>query len=138
MRSEAVGAERRAAFESVHGGTVLVFERRRGGDLAAAAVAALVAQRRKIPLDLVLHRSRCRPEIAEARMLAMYLTHVVLGRSYSQVGQFFGRDRTTVAHACARIEDLRDETSFEDEVTSFEEAIGAIGADERESRHAAG
>ncbi|MHB1104242.1 MAG: helix-turn-helix domain-containing protein, partial [Devosia sp.] len=114
------------------------FERARGGDGAAAAVAALVGRRRNVPMDQLLHRSRCKPEIAEARMLAMYLTHVMLGRTYSEVGQFFGRDRTTVAHACARIEDMRDAPGFEDEVSAFEAAIGAIDADGRERRHAAG
>lgn len=138
MRSETGEAERRPALGRAGSGRVVVFERRRGGDRAAAAVAALVAQRRNIPLELLLHHSRCKPGIAEARMLAMYLVHVVLGRNYSQVGQFFSRDRTTVAHACARIEDLRDEPRFEDEVLAFEAAIGAAGADGWESRRAAG
>jgi chromosomal replication initiation ATPase DnaA len=138
MRSETVEAERRSAFGRAISARVIAFERSRGGDHAAAAVARLVAGRRKIPLDLLLHRSRCKPEIAEARMLAMYLVHVMLGRTYSQVGQFFGRDRTTVAHACSRIEDLRDEPRFEAEVLALEEAIDAIGADGEGNVHAAG
>jgi chromosomal replication initiation ATPase DnaA len=138
MRSEAVEAERRSAFGRATSARVIAFERSRSGDRAAAAVTLLVAQRREIPLDLLLHRSRCKPEIAEARMLAMYLVHVMLGRTYSQVGQFFGRDRTTVAHACSRIEDLRDEPRFEAEVLALEEAIDAIGADGEGNVHAAG
>jgi hypothetical protein len=138
MRSEGVRAERRSAFERTGGAVVLRFECRRGGDPAAAAVAALVARRRNIPMDLLLHRSRCKPEIAEARMLAMYLVHIMLGRTYSEVGQFFGRDRTTVAHACARIEDLRDDPRFEDEVLACEGSIGAIEVEDGEARHEAG
>lgn len=137
MRSEAGEAERRTAFESTGRGRIVAFARR-GTDRAAAFIAALVAQRRGVPLELLLHRHRCRPEIAEARMLAMYLTHVLLGRTYSEVGEFFGRDRTTVAHACARIEDLRDEPRFEDEVASFEQMIGAVAASGSERCHAAG
>ena len=34
--------------------------------------------------------------VAVARQLAMYLMHVALGWQYAEVGQFFGRDRTTV------------------------------------------
>ena len=138
MRSEGVGAERGSAFEGTDSAVVVRFEPRAGGDRAAAVVARLVARRRNIPMEQLLHRWRCRPEIAEARMLAMYLVHVVLGRTYSEVGQFFGRDRTTVAHACARIEDRRDEPGFEDEVLALEGAIGAFTADQRGSAHAAG
>lgn len=68
-------------------------------------------------------------------MLAMYLVHVVLSRSYSEIGDFFGRDRTTVAHACARIEDMRDCPKFDAEVASLE---GAIEWTRGETRHAAG
>ncbi len=38
--------------------------------------------------------------IAFARQVAIYLSHVRLGLSYSAAGRFFGRDRTTAAHAC--------------------------------------
>lgn len=138
MRSEAVGEERRTALGRMGGARVIMFDPRRGGDRAAAAVAALVAQRRQVPLELLLHRWRCKPEIAQARMLAMYLVHVMLGRTYSEVGQYFGRDRTTVAHACARIEDMRDAPDFDDEVCRLEQAIGAIDADAVERNHAAG
>ncbi len=56
-----------------------------------------------------LRRSgRGRAEVAFARQTAMYLAHVSLGLTLSDVGDMFGRDRTTVAHACARIEDSRD------------------------------
>ncbi|AEQ50666.1 helix-turn-helix domain-containing protein [Pelagibacterium halotolerans] len=53
--------------------------------------------------------SRMRLHTAGARQLAMYLCHVLLGMTMTQVGQFFGRDRTTVAYACAQVEDMRDD-----------------------------
>ena len=31
----------------------------------------------------------------------------------TEVGQVFARDRTTVAHACTRVEDLRDDPAFD-------------------------
>jgi chromosomal replication initiation ATPase DnaA len=56
-------------------------------------------------------RSRMRLHTANARQLAMYLCHTLLGITLTEVGQFFGRDRTTVAHACRQVEDGRDEGS---------------------------
>ncbi len=51
--------------------------------------------------------------IAEARQVAMYLAHVACGLSLTDVGRTFRRDRTTVAHACAVIEDRRDDPMFD-------------------------
>ncbi len=57
--------------------------------------------------------SRGVARIALARQVAMYLAHVVGRIEYMEVGRLFGRDRTTVAHACAVIEDLRDNPKFD-------------------------
>lgn len=46
---------------------------------------------------------------ALARQISMYLAHVACGLSLSEVGKIFGRDRTTVAHGCLAIEDLRED-----------------------------
>lgn len=53
----------------------------------------------------------------------MYLCHVVLELNLTQVGLFFGRDRTTVAHACGRIEDSRDDLSADAFIEGLEEQI---------------
>ena len=53
----------------------------------------------------------------------MYLAHVMLGRSLSEVGDAFGRDRTTVSYACALIEDLREDPEFDAFVTRLEQVI---------------
>jgi len=137
MRSESVARERRGAAESVGEGRVCCFGRPLAGDDGAtAAVVRIVAQRRGVPLARLLHRSRCEAGVAEARMLAMYLMHVVLSRSYSEVGAALGRDRTTVAHACARIEDRRDDVQFDDEVAALEAEIAPLAG--RNVHHAAG
>ena len=57
--------------------------------------------------------TRGRPNVAFARQVAMYLAHVACGLSLTEVGQVFSRDRTTVAHACGRVEDLRDDPAFD-------------------------
>lgn len=47
-------------------------------------------------------------EEAYARQVAVYIAHTALGFSYTETGRLFGRDRTTVAHACRRVEEERE------------------------------
>jgi chromosomal replication initiation ATPase DnaA len=56
-------------------------------------------------------RGRC--DIAFARQTGMYLARVALGMTLSEAGHLFGRDRTTVSHACRIVEDLRDDPGFD-------------------------
>lgn len=105
--------------------------RKAGGPCRSEAglhLVDLVARMRGVPPLLLLHPRRCRAAVAEARQLAMYLMHVIHGRSYADVGAFFGRDRTTVSHACARIEDCRDEPGFDAEVAALEAALTRDGS----------
>ncbi|MEO9611696.1 MAG: helix-turn-helix domain-containing protein [Nitratireductor sp.] len=51
--------------------------------------------------------------VARVRQISMYVAHVVMGLSMSEVGRGFGRDRTTVLHACHLIEDMRDDEEFD-------------------------
>ena len=73
----------------------------------------LVARTLGIALAELRASQRGRAGVAFARQTAMYLAHVHFGLTLSQVGRNFGRDRTTVAHACARVEDSRDDPQFE-------------------------
>ena len=50
---------------------------------------------------------------ARGRQIAMYLMRASLGMSLGRVAQAFGRDRSTVSHACQIIEDLRDDPDFD-------------------------
>lgn len=122
--------------------------RRRGGRLtrqttrqlmrddAAIRVLELVGRVRGVSRNEMLSQRRCGNDVAAARQLAMYLVHTLLGRSYLEVAGLFGRDRTTVSYACARIEDRRDEKSpFEGEVEAIEIAVTAWRED---ASHAAG
>ena len=49
------------------------------------------------------------PRVAFARQVAMYLAHTGFALSFEQVSRVFGRDRTTVSHACRIVEDCRDD-----------------------------
>ncbi|MGE0196747.1 MAG: helix-turn-helix domain-containing protein, partial [Methylocystis sp.] len=68
---------------------------------------------------------RSRPSVARARQLAVYLHHVALGASLSACARTFARDRATVRHACATIEDLRDDPRFDAAARRLESALVA-------------
>jgi chromosomal replication initiation ATPase DnaA len=99
--------------------------RRHAGPRGCDHVIALVARQKNVPLAMLKNERRNRLPIARARQLAMYLSHVVLGRTLMEIGEVFGRDRTTVSYACALIEDMRDDPQFDDEVSGLERQIEA-------------
>ena len=61
-----------------------------------------------------------------ARQCGMYLMHVVFSVPVSVVGTLFRKDRTTVAHACQRIEDWRDAPAFDAFLHDLELAVSAL------------
>lgn len=70
-----------------------------------------------------LRTGRGQRRVAFARQLAMYLTHVGFGLTLTQVGACFERDRTTVRHACALVEDRRDQPAFDLAVSALETGL---------------
>jgi hypothetical protein len=76
-----------------------------------------------VELSQLLLPTRGRKRTAFARQVAMYLAHTSGGLSLSGVGRLFKRDRTTVAHACALVEDARDDTVFDRTLDHLESAI---------------
>jgi chromosomal replication initiation ATPase DnaA len=70
--------------------------------------------------------TRGRPHAAFARQVAMYLAHVAWGLTLTEVGQVFARDRTTVAYACGRVEDLRDDVAFDRSLELLEGVLRAL------------
>jgi hypothetical protein len=70
-------------------------------------------------------RDRRRTE-CHIRQIAMYVCHVQLGIPMSDIGPCFGRDRTTVGHACQVVEDRRDEPAFDEFVAMLERLAGSI------------
>ncbi len=63
--------------------------------------------------------------VARVRQIAMYVGHVVLRLSMSDVGRGFGRDRTTVLYACHLVEDMRDDDDFDRIVATMERVTAA-------------
>jgi len=82
-----------------------------------------VAQVFAISLVELSRQSRGRANVALARQVAMYLAHVACGLTFTDIGQLFGRDRTTVAHACSLVEDRRDDPMFDTVVELLESAV---------------
>jgi chromosomal replication initiation ATPase DnaA len=58
--------------------------------------------------------------------MAMYLAHVACGLSLTGAGGLFRRDRTTAAHACGVIEDLRDDPVIDQTLTVMEAALASL------------
>jgi chromosomal replication initiation ATPase DnaA len=90
---------------------------------ACRLIESLVSTAFGIPIAELRAEKRGRASAAFARQAAMYLAHVHLGLSLSAVGASFGRDRTTVAHACACVEDCRDDPKFERILSHLEAAL---------------
>ena len=95
-----------------------------GARLAEAAIAAVA----RVPLGRLRAATRDRQPVARARQTAMYLAHVAFGLNLTRVGICFGRDRTTVRHACALIEDRRDDPRLEFGLTALEAGLLAVMA----------
>jgi len=74
--------------------------------------------------DALRARSRGAADIAFARQSAMYLAHVMLGLSYTEVGRLFGRDRTTARYACQLVEDRRDDPVIDRKLDIVEQVCG--------------
>jgi hypothetical protein len=91
---------------------------------SSLCVAAAAAAR---GVDCAAIRSprRERAKIAAARQLALYLHHVVFGASLSACGHALARDRASVRHACAAIEDRRDDPRFDRAVAALEAGLRA-------------
>jgi len=58
-----------------------------------------------------------------ARQVAMYLCYTAFELSLARVAVAFERDRSTVSHACHRIEDRRDEPAFDRWIESLEAMV---------------
>lgn len=75
-----------------------------------------------VPVEALAAMGRADCEAIEARQVAMYLGHIVLGMPLSALARGFDRDRTTVRHACRHVEELREDPAH-DRLLSWMEAL---------------
>lgn len=63
---------------------------------------------------------------SHVRQVAMYVCHVAYSMPMGEVAQAFGRDRSTVGHACRMVEDRRDDRAYDTFVAIVERMASAI------------
>lgn len=81
-----------------------------------------------VPSRDLRSRERSHGCVSRVRQIGIYVAHVSLGLSMTEVAKGFSRDRSTVVHACHLIEDLRDEVEFDRIVAVVERiALAAFG-----------
>lgn len=86
------------------------------------AMTDLLAACFMVPTGELRSQDRAMAPVARVRQIGMYVCHVALNLTMAEVAKGFGRDRTTVIHACHLVEDLRDDMEF-DRVCSRMERI---------------
>ena len=63
---------------------------------------------------------------AFARQVAMYLASVAFDMSLGRVARAFGRDRSTVRHACQTMEDRRENAGFDQWMEALERSAAGV------------
>lgn len=93
-------------------------------DLIERTVAAAF----EVEPELLRLPTRGSRRISRARQVAMYLAHVSCRLSFTDIGRVFGRDRSTVAHACTLIEQRRDDDEFDQAIELLEGIVGLMSS----------
>jgi chromosomal replication initiation ATPase DnaA len=121
--------ERRARFETA---TIAFVQTPLGATPACGIIRAIVAEmaamaggERPVMLS-TLRGPAARRSLVHQRQITMYVAHVVLSLSMTEIGQVFGRDRTTVAHACHVVEDRRDDAAYDAFIAAVERLVIAV------------
>lgn len=68
-----------------------------------------------MPVDQILANKRSKDTV-RPRQMAMYLVRKLTNSSLPEIGKVFGRDHTTVMHACNKIEDERKKSAELDDI----------------------
>lgn len=63
--------------------------------------------------------------ITHVRQVGMYIAHVILSIPYGTIAIAFGKDRTTVAHACRVVEERRDAQEYDRFIEFCERCVSA-------------
>lgn len=96
---------------------------------AASFVLDSVARHFGVSPGAILARSRGTARASQARQVVAYLCRTAIEWSAEETARWLSRHRTTIAHACRRIEDCRDCRTFDAWLGDVEKAV---------SRHVAG
>ncbi len=77
------------------------------------SILQMMSNIHNVSLDDLLSKSRQKEHVVFARHMAMYVMHTVFSMSYEEIGDCFKRHRTSVTHACKKIEDRRENSSID-------------------------
>ena len=94
--------------------------------IVCQTVRQLVSEMVALASDRVPLRTDRRRTGCHVRQIAMYVCHVALRLSMTDIGLAFGRDRTTVAYNCGVVEDRRDDAAFDDFVATIERIVTSV------------
>lgn len=61
----------------------------------------------------ILGPSRGQQALSTSRQVMHYLVHICFGVNYTELATMTNRDRTSIAHACQRVEDMRDDPKID-------------------------
>jgi chromosomal replication initiation ATPase DnaA len=101
----------------------------KGRDQAMARLALqTVAYALQVAPEEIDAPTRGSSRAALARQVAIYLTHVAFEMSLARTAAAFGRDRSTAAYACHRVEDRRDDPHFDACLDDLETCLRAAPA----------
>lgn len=95
-------------------------------------IGSIVSSIFKVSEQELFSNRRGKAPVALARQIAMYLMHITCGRSYTEVGRAFGRDRTTVSHACQLIEDKREDPNMDWSLDLMEHSFFSLSSSDKE------
>lgn len=96
-------------------------EVRGSGRLQCRVAVDIVAFDHGVSAEAILSPRRAEAHVAFARHVAMYLANVIFQLPLAVVADGFGRDRSSVAYALARVEDARDDRDFDRRLAMMEE-----------------
>lgn len=95
-------------------------------EITCALAARLAASASGVAASEIVSSRRVSRRVSTARQIGMYLAHTTAGLPLAKVAAYFGRDRTTAAHACRLIEDRRDDRKFDAELAEIEDLLRTI------------
>ncbi|WP_158285708.1 helix-turn-helix domain-containing protein [Pseudohoeflea suaedae] len=102
-------------------------ERRASRQTQVAIIQKLVAQLFDLGCQGALGAgTAARRPGCHMRQITMYLCRVVLSMPYQHIAEAVGRDRSTVIHGCAAIEDRRDAPDYDAFMDRCEQCVRVV------------
>lgn len=105
--------------------------RSRLADRLACRCREIVSAALSVDIGDLTAPTRRRARVAHARQVAMYMAHVALGLSMTEVGRTFGRCRSTAVYACRIIEERREDTGFDAFIRRLESLLAQLSLEKR-------